>query len=342
MIIFCLTSLQDVHPNSPAQQAGLLAHSDYIIGADSVLHESEDLFTLVEAHEGRQLKLYVYNTESDACREVTITPNSQWGGEGSLGCGIGYGYLHRIPLRLGVGRTAPVGASTMAEKTPLLMAASDIADEVNNTTEMTKAVANPLELGASPTVPTLPTQPAQPSTLQVRHIQIAIAYLFSINQISSFPAGHIWSAQRPIRRLSPCSAATKSAASCGSYRSSTVVNCIRAATSTRSIDLFQRPTGRSFTSTHPTYDSRNANSSSIDHANFAARHASHHRQYAATTSVSHGRLSSSSRRQPIPCPSQSAIQSGRPVNNGNIKVIYIFLFNHLNCVRMFTIFPFVV
>jgi len=52
-----------VHPNSPALQAGLQAHTDYIIGADSVLHESEDLFTLVEAHEGRQLKLYVYNTQ---------------------------------------------------------------------------------------------------------------------------------------------------------------------------------------------------------------------------------------------------------------------------------------
>jgi hypothetical protein len=29
---------------------------------------------------------------------VTITPNGAWGGEGSLGCGIGYGYLHRIPV----------------------------------------------------------------------------------------------------------------------------------------------------------------------------------------------------------------------------------------------------
>ncbi len=28
-----------------------------------------------------------------------MTPNVGWGGEGSLGCGIGYGYLHRIPLR---------------------------------------------------------------------------------------------------------------------------------------------------------------------------------------------------------------------------------------------------
>lgn len=79
--------------------AGLKPFTDYIIGADSILHESEDLFTLIEAHEGRPLKLYVYNTMDDSCREVVITPNNAWGGDGSLGCGIGYGYLHRIPVR---------------------------------------------------------------------------------------------------------------------------------------------------------------------------------------------------------------------------------------------------
>lgn len=88
----------DVHAKSPAEAAGLRSYSDYIIGADSILHESEDLFSLIEAHEGRPLKLYVYNTETDHCREVTITPNGAWGGDGSLGCGIGYGYLHRIPI----------------------------------------------------------------------------------------------------------------------------------------------------------------------------------------------------------------------------------------------------
>ena len=61
----------DVEGNSPAEQAGLRSFTDYIIGADSVLHESEDLFTLIEAHEGRPLKLYVYNTETDHCREVS-------------------------------------------------------------------------------------------------------------------------------------------------------------------------------------------------------------------------------------------------------------------------------
>lgn len=71
-----------MHPSSPADLAGLRPFTDYIIGADSILHESEDLFSFIEAHEGRALKLYVYNTDEDSCREVTITPNSNWGGEG--------------------------------------------------------------------------------------------------------------------------------------------------------------------------------------------------------------------------------------------------------------------
>lgn len=89
----------EVEPNSPAAIAGLRPHTDYIIGADTVMNESEDLFSVIESHEGKALKLYVYNTDTDNCREVVITPNSAWGGDGSLGCGIGYGYLHRIPTR---------------------------------------------------------------------------------------------------------------------------------------------------------------------------------------------------------------------------------------------------
>lgn len=88
----------DVNPNSPSDIAGLRPHTDYIIGADTVLHDTEDFFNLVGQHEGKALKLYVYNSETDGCREVTITPNGNWGGDGSIGCGIGYGYLHRIPV----------------------------------------------------------------------------------------------------------------------------------------------------------------------------------------------------------------------------------------------------
>ncbi|KAM9333233.1 Golgi reassembly-stacking protein 1-like isoform 2-T2 [Pholidichthys leucotaenia] len=89
----------DVEPNSPAALAGLKAHDDFIVGADQVLQDSEDFFSLIEANEGRPLKLLVYNTQTEQCREIVVTPNGAWGGEGSLGCGIGYGYLHRIPTR---------------------------------------------------------------------------------------------------------------------------------------------------------------------------------------------------------------------------------------------------
>ncbi|CAF1288573.1 unnamed protein product [Rotaria magnacalcarata] len=89
----------DVQQHSPAALAGLRSQNDYIIGADTLLNDAEDLFTLIETNEGKPLKLYVYNSESDMTREITLTPNVGWGGEGSLGCGIGYGYLHRIPIR---------------------------------------------------------------------------------------------------------------------------------------------------------------------------------------------------------------------------------------------------
>uniref|UniRef100_A0A183IFV5 GRASP55_65 domain-containing protein n=1 Tax=Soboliphyme baturini TaxID=241478 RepID=A0A183IFV5_9BILA len=87
----------NVQPNSPAFISGLQPEIDYILGAESVLNEVDDLFSLIQANEGKSIKLYVYNINSDTVREVTLTPVRGWGGEGSLGCDIGYGYLHRIP-----------------------------------------------------------------------------------------------------------------------------------------------------------------------------------------------------------------------------------------------------
>lgn len=46
--------------------------------------QSEDFFSLIEANEGKPLKLLVYNTKTDQCREVVVTPNGAWGGEGRL------------------------------------------------------------------------------------------------------------------------------------------------------------------------------------------------------------------------------------------------------------------
>lgn len=42
----------------------------------------------------------MYNHEYDVTRPVTITPTRTWGGEGALGCVLGFGALHRIPASL--------------------------------------------------------------------------------------------------------------------------------------------------------------------------------------------------------------------------------------------------
>jgi hypothetical protein len=54
----------------------------------------------VEEFMNRPLRLYVYNSEYDVTRMITITPAKNWGGEGALGCVLGYGALHRIPAAL--------------------------------------------------------------------------------------------------------------------------------------------------------------------------------------------------------------------------------------------------
>lgn len=48
-------------------------------------------------HVDRPLRLFVYNADYDVTREAILVPNRSWGGEGLLGCGVGYGLLHRIP-----------------------------------------------------------------------------------------------------------------------------------------------------------------------------------------------------------------------------------------------------
>ncbi|NWV25634.1 GORS1 protein, partial [Origma solitaria] len=101
----------DVEPSSPAALAGLQPYTDYVVGSDQILQESEDFFSLIESHEGKPLRLMVYNTEADSIREVVVTPNGAWGGEGSLGCGIGYGYLHRIPTQSMTSKKKPESKS---------------------------------------------------------------------------------------------------------------------------------------------------------------------------------------------------------------------------------------
>ena len=116
----------NVAPNSPAQKAGLISHSDYIVGAENGMLETggEDLLGRVvqklvshhndlsraqheqqlqqdkqeeTVHSQAELELFVYNADYDTLRAVRIRPTTNWGGSGLLGCGVGYGLLHRLP-----------------------------------------------------------------------------------------------------------------------------------------------------------------------------------------------------------------------------------------------------
>ena len=91
----------DVIPNSPADQAGLLPYGDYIIGTpEGIVQGESGLGELVEDFMARPLRLWVYNHEYTVTRPITITPSRNWGGEGALGCVLGFGALHHLPPAL--------------------------------------------------------------------------------------------------------------------------------------------------------------------------------------------------------------------------------------------------
>lgn len=121
----------DVAPNSPADVAGLLPYGDYVIGSPEGLVRGESgLGELIEDYINRPLRLFVYNHEYNVTRPVTITPSRGWGGEGALGCVLGFGALHRVPAELEEPPQAPgetlfsTGSASFDEKRPLSSSAN--------------------------------------------------------------------------------------------------------------------------------------------------------------------------------------------------------------------------
>jgi len=78
----------------------------------------------------------VYNHEYNVTRPVTITPTRNWGGEGALGCVLGFGALHRIPASLDEPPQAPgetlfstdSAPTSFDEKRPFI-SSSDLPDQ---------------------------------------------------------------------------------------------------------------------------------------------------------------------------------------------------------------------
>lgn len=88
----------DVDADSPAELAGLVPGSDYLLGTlEKVFKTPEILHEELKEHVNCPVDFYVYNTETDEVRVCVVMPSSDWGGEGLLGAGVASGLLHALP-----------------------------------------------------------------------------------------------------------------------------------------------------------------------------------------------------------------------------------------------------
>lgn len=126
-----LIRVLSVEHNSPAAIAGLVPMKDYLLGTTSASFDSDEILAeVLMVHADRIVELYVYSSESDVVRVVTLMPTFSWGGKGLLGAEVGTGYLHRFPkscrdtdgqsverkVRMGVRPTEKVNALEKNEK----------------------------------------------------------------------------------------------------------------------------------------------------------------------------------------------------------------------------------
>src|ERR1700760_1373564 len=98
-----------------------------------IIHQSKSIVLPLNFKQNldRPIKLLVYNHEYDVTRPVEITPSRGWGGQGALGCTLGFGALHRIPASLEEPPSAPgetMFDTSVDEKQPF-MTASPMPDE---------------------------------------------------------------------------------------------------------------------------------------------------------------------------------------------------------------------
>ncbi|CAN8068765.1 unnamed protein product [Agarophyton chilense] len=89
----------DVLPNSPADEAGLVPLTDYIVGTPAEAFRKEaDFNKLISDALQRQTaaSVMMFSSATNRTRNIEIRPNKDWGGEGSLGCELATGLLHHI------------------------------------------------------------------------------------------------------------------------------------------------------------------------------------------------------------------------------------------------------
>lgn len=73
---------------------------DFILGTREIAFKSlEEFAKYVEVNQNQEIRLHLYSIETEKVREVALTPNKEWGGQGLLGCDVSFGYFNKLPLR---------------------------------------------------------------------------------------------------------------------------------------------------------------------------------------------------------------------------------------------------
>lgn len=88
----------EVFEDSPAEKAGFESQNDYIVGSPAVLFKTpNDLFIYFKQSIDKSIPLYVFNSKTQSLRIAYIAP-STWAGDGIIGCDIGFGIIHQVPI----------------------------------------------------------------------------------------------------------------------------------------------------------------------------------------------------------------------------------------------------
>ena len=115
--------------DGPMYDAGLKPRTDYIIGTEHYIFTSfKDFSNFISTNEKKPINLFVYNSEEEKARIVTLVPNKDWGGPGSLGGDVGIGHFHSLPIRKKVEEGNKVENNKIQENT-------EVTSEITNATE---------------------------------------------------------------------------------------------------------------------------------------------------------------------------------------------------------------
>lgn len=122
--------VESIRPDSPFSKA-VSVHKDFRPGKEFILAAKSEgsgsitfesmanLADFITQNDQKQVQLLVYNSISQEFRWITLTPDSEWDGQGCLGCDILMGALHQITVPVAGDKQELKAAVCLEELEPL-------------------------------------------------------------------------------------------------------------------------------------------------------------------------------------------------------------------------------